>query len=84
MFINDNNIDDSCFNKNKLHLNKSGTALLVKKFWLALKLNWFCNFNDSVVDKTINFASANNTSNASLLEDLRIKNPKNIIFPLST
>ena len=32
MFINDNNIDDSCLNKSKLHLNKSGTALLVKNF----------------------------------------------------
>ena len=37
-FIN-NNIDGSCLNRSKLHLNKSGTALLVKKFPQALKPN---------------------------------------------
>ena len=38
-FINNNNIDGSCLNRSKLHLNKSGTALLVKKFSQALKPN---------------------------------------------
>ena len=38
-FINNNNIDGSCLNRSKLHLNKSGTALLVKKFSQALKQN---------------------------------------------
>ena len=61
-------------------LKKSGTAQLVKKNSQALELTWLCNFNDSVADKATNFASANNTSNVSLLENLRIKNPKNIIF----
>ena len=37
-FIN-NNIDGSCLNRSKLHLNKSGTALLVKNFSQALKPN---------------------------------------------
>ena len=36
---NNNNIDRSCLNRRKLHLNKSGTALLVKKFSQALKPN---------------------------------------------
>ena len=36
-FINNNNIDGSCFNRSKLHLNKSGTALLVKNFSQALR-----------------------------------------------
>ena len=31
-FINNTNIDCSCLNRSKLHLNKSGTALLVKLF----------------------------------------------------
>ena len=31
-FINNINIDGSCLNRSKLHLNKSGTALLVKNF----------------------------------------------------
>ena len=37
-FIN-NNIDGSYLNRSKLHLNKSGTALLVKIFSQALKPN---------------------------------------------
>ena len=35
-FINNSNIDGSCLNRSKLHLNKSGTALLVKNFSHAL------------------------------------------------
>ena len=38
-FINNTNIDGSCLNRSKSHLNKSGTALLVKKFSQALKPN---------------------------------------------
>ena len=38
-FINNTNIDGSCLNGSKLNLNKSGTALLVKKFSQALKPN---------------------------------------------
>ena len=36
---NNNNIDGSCLNRSKLHLNKSGTAQLVKKFSQVLKPN---------------------------------------------
>ena len=77
-FVNNTNIDGSCLNRSKLHLNKNGTALLVKHFSQALKPNSLCNFNDSVSDKTTNFASANNTRNVSLLRNFRMKNPKNI------
>ena len=38
-FINNTNIYGSCLNRSKLHLNKSGTALLVKNFSQALKPN---------------------------------------------
>ena len=38
-FINNNNNDGSCLNRSKLHLNNSGTALLVKNFSQALKPN---------------------------------------------
>ena len=31
-FINNSNIDSTCLNRNKLHLNKSGTSLLIKNF----------------------------------------------------
>ena len=37
MFINNNDIDGSCLNRSKLHLNKSGTDKLVKSFLQALK-----------------------------------------------
>ena len=49
-------------------------------FSQVLKPNRLCNFNDSVADKITNFASANKTSNVSLLRNLSMKNPKNIIF----
>ena len=75
-----NNIYGLCLNRSKLHLNKSGTVQLVKNFSQAIKPNWLCNFNDRVADKTTNFTSANNTSNISLLKNLRTKNRKNIIF----
>ena len=38
-FINNTNIDGSCLNRSKLHLNKSGTALLVRNCPQALKPN---------------------------------------------
>ena len=38
-FINNNDIDGSCLNRSKLHLNKSGTVLLIKHFSQALKSN---------------------------------------------
>ena len=38
-FINNTNIDGSYLNRSKLHVNKSGTALLVKDFSQALKPN---------------------------------------------
>ena len=75
-----NNIYGLYLNRSKLHLNKSGTVQLVKNFSQAIKPNWLCNFNDRVADKTTNFTSANNTSNISLLKNLRTKNRKNIIF----
>ena len=38
-FINNNDIDVSCLNRSKLHLNKSGTAQLVKKASQTIKPN---------------------------------------------
>ena len=38
-FINNTNIDGPCLHRRKLHLNKSGTALLVKNISQALKPN---------------------------------------------
>ena len=36
-FINNSNIDSTCLNRSKLHLNKSGTSLLIKNFSKAVK-----------------------------------------------
>ena len=36
-FINNNNIDGSCINRSKIHLNKRGTTQLVKKNSQAVK-----------------------------------------------
>ena len=38
-FINNTNIDGSCLSRSKLHLNKSGTALLVINFSQTPKPN---------------------------------------------
>ena len=32
IFINNSNIDSTCLNRSKLHLNKSGTSLLIENF----------------------------------------------------
>ena len=32
IFINNNNIDSTCLNRSKLHLNKGGTSVLIKHF----------------------------------------------------
>ena len=61
-------------------LSKNGTTQLTKNFSQSLKPNWLCNFNDSAANKISNFASVKNTSNVSLIERLKITNPKNIIF----
>ena len=36
IFINNSNIDSTCLNRSKLHLNKSGTSLLIKIFSKAV------------------------------------------------
>ena len=36
IFVNNSNIDSTCLNRSKLHLNKSGTSLLIKNFSKAV------------------------------------------------
>ena len=36
IFINNSNIDSTCLNRSKLHLNESGTSLLIKIFSKAV------------------------------------------------
>ena len=39
-FINNSSIDNTCFNRSKLHLNKCGTSLLIRNFSKAVKSDW--------------------------------------------
>ena len=36
IFVNNSNIDRTCLNRSKLHLNKTGTSLLIKNFSKAV------------------------------------------------
>ena len=36
IFINNSNIDNTCLNRSKLHMNKSGTCLLIKSYTKAV------------------------------------------------
>ena len=45
IFINNSNIDSICLNLSKLHLNKSGTSLLIKIFSKAVNSVWLINEN---------------------------------------
>ena len=47
IFINNSNIDSTCLNRSKLHLNKSGTSLLIKNFSKAVNSVWLINENDN-------------------------------------
>ena len=38
IFINNSNIDSTCLNRSKLHLNESGTSLLIKFFFKGSEL----------------------------------------------
>ena len=43
IFINNSNIDSTCLNRSKLHLNESGTSLLIKIFSKAVNSVWLIN-----------------------------------------
>ena len=73
--IDNSNIKSSSLNRSKLHLNKSGTALLTK----IVHPDWlYGNINGQVDNHTKGISSI--ASNVSHLGNLRSKNPKNIIF----
>ena len=80
IFINNSNIDSTCLNRSKLHLNKSGTSLLIKNFSKAVNSVWLINENDNgeVLNLTNSFSVS--FSRLSYLRNLWSKNAGNIIF----
>ena len=47
IFIKNNNIDTTCFNRTKLHLNNSWTSLLIKTFSRIVNSVWLINKNNN-------------------------------------
>ena len=81
-FIDNSNIDGSCLNRGKLHLNRKGIAALAKKFCRfvrALPVDWIITEREGAfITDEVN--SLDNRSDISKMKKLRVKNPKNIIF----
>ena len=80
IFIGNSNIGGTCLNRNKLHLNKSGTSLLIKNLSKAVNSVWLINENDNgeVLNLTNSFSVS--FSRLSYLRNLWSKNAGNIIF----
>ena len=74
IFINNSNIESTCLNWSKLHLNKSGTYLFIKTFPKTVNFVWLINENDNgeVLD-TIDSSSVS-LSRVSYLCNVRSKN----------
>ena len=71
VFINNSNIDITCLNRSKLHLNKGGTSLLIKNFSKAVNSVWLINNNDN--DEVLNLTNSSivSFSRVSPLRNLR-------------
>ena len=81
-FIDNSNIDGSCLNRGKLHLNKKGIAALAKnfgRFVRSLPVDWTIAGREGAFI-TDEVSSLDNCSDISEMKKLRLKNPKNIIF----
>ena len=80
IFINNSNIDSTCLNRSKLHLNKGGTSLLLKNFSKAANSVWLIDENDNGEVLNLTNSSIVSFSRVSPLRNLRSKNAGNIIF----
>ena len=67
-------------NRSKLHLNKSGTSLLIKNFSKAVNSVWLISENDNGEVLNLTNSSSVSFSRVSHLGNLRSKNSCNIIF----
>ena len=81
-FIDNSNIDGSCLNKGKLHLNRKETAALAKIFCKcvrSLSVDWIITGREGAfITDEVN--SLDNISDIAKIKMLRLKSPKNIIF----
>ena len=80
IFINNSNIDNTCLNRSKSHLNKSGTSLLIKNVSRAVNSVWLINKNDNGEGLKFTNSSLVSFSRASHLRNLKLENAGNIIF----
>ena len=80
IFINNSNIDNTCLNRSKSHLNKSGTSLLIKNVSRAVNSVWLINKNDNGEGLKFTNSSIASFSRASHLCNLKSQNASNIIF----
>ena len=80
IFINNNNTDSTCFNRNKLHFNKSGSSLLIKNF--SKVVNSVCLINENYNGEVHNLKNSSTVSfsKVSHLSNLRPKNAGNNFF----
>ena len=79
IFVDNDNINESCLNNSKLHLNKKGTQRLTKNILSSLDNIWYAKTHNIGCDITNRQLSAS-TSIAKELKELRIENPLNLIF----
>ena len=79
IFVDNDNINESCLNNSKLHLNKKGTQRLAKNILSSLDNIWYATTRNIGSDITNRQLSAS-TSIAKELKELRIENPLNLIF----
>ena len=85
LFVDNNNIDVSCLNRGKLHLNRQGTSILAADFRKSLVNSGSVDKNFLNNDESLDSICFNlNTSNeADFTDNLRLngfKYSKNIIF----
>ena len=80
IFINNSNIDSTCLNRSKLHLDKSRTSLLIKNFSKAVNSVWLINKNDNGEVLNLTNSSIILFSRVSHLRNLRSENGGNIIL----
>ena len=81
-FIDNSNIDGSCINRGKLPLNRKGIAAIAKnlcRFVRSLPVDWIITGLEGVFIRD-ELNSLDNHSDISEMKNLRLRNPKNIIF----
>ena len=79
IFVDNDNINESCLNNSKLHLNKKGTQWSAKNILSFLDNIWYtttCNIGSDITNRQLPAS----TSISKELKELRIENPLNLIF----